>query len=177
MPSASHAPQTPPQTYSSASARPTKDAKKSRAELLRTRLKFGLYKVKTNQESKRGSDIISSFEASSSPPSSIEVPNITISSPRRDGPVFIKANLDPFRPIGRLGQPPVLFAVPQDLIAQPNVSHRAQLGEHDDTDTSETARDRLQRLKEDRFLTEDLSSNAVQGSAAVGLMELMSGRR
>jgi hypothetical protein len=67
--------------------------------------------------------------------------------------------------------------VPQDLIAQPNVSHRAQLGEHDDTDISETARDRLQRLKEDRFHTEDLSSNAVQGSAAVGLMELMSGRR
>lgn len=111
---------------------PIVEEKRSRAELLRTRLKFGLYKVKTNQASKSGVEIISSFEASASQSSNTpnmssssgaassaqsvgaqNVPNITISSPHRE-PVFVKANLDPFRPIGKLGQPPIQFAAPID---------------------------------------------------------------
>jgi hypothetical protein len=113
-----------------APAVPAPEPKKSRAEQLRTRLKFGLYKVKTNQVNKRDADIISASEsfssalnASTSGPSAMTssgeslgshgVPNITVSSPRRgQGPVFVQANLDPFRPIGKLGQPPVQFAIP-----------------------------------------------------------------
>jgi hypothetical protein len=91
--------------------------------------------------------------------------------------VFVKANLDPFQPIGRLGEPPVLFAVPRDLIAPPGVSHRSQFEEHGEGDSSEKVHQRMQRLKEDSFRTGDLCSTAVQGNAAVGLMELMSGRR
>jgi hypothetical protein len=63
-------------------------------------------------------DIISTFESSSPAITSSReiverVPNITISSPHRE-PKFVTANLDPFRPIGRLGQPPVQFAAPKD---------------------------------------------------------------
>lgn len=116
-------------------------SKKSRAEQLRTRLKFGLYKVKTNQVNKRDADIISTFEACSSFTSdalhasrstamtssgeslgSYRVPDITVSAPRWDqGPTFVKANLDPFRPIGKLGAAPVQFLPPQDSA---NVSSR-----------------------------------------------------
>ena len=110
------------------------EEKSSRAEQLRTRLKFGLYKVKTNQVGKRDADIISRYETSVSRSSnalyasnstaitsSIEsigshkVPNITISSPqRKERPVFVKANLDPFRAIGKLGPAPVQFQIPQN---------------------------------------------------------------
>jgi hypothetical protein len=107
--------------------------RRSRAEQLRTRLKFGLYKIKTNQVTKRDADIIGPYEARASYSSdalnasrstamttsgeslgAYRVPNITISSPRRDqGPVFVKANLDPFHPISKLGPAPVQFAIPQ----------------------------------------------------------------
>ncbi|CAG5182572.1 uncharacterized protein ALTATR162_LOCUS10227 [Alternaria atra] len=107
--------------------------RRSRAEQLRTRLKFGLYKIRTNQVSKRDADIIGPYEArasySSDAPNAsrstamassgeslgaYRVPNITVSSPRRDqGPVFVQANLDPFRPISKLGPAPVHFAIPQ----------------------------------------------------------------
>lgn len=107
--------------------------RRSRAEQLRTRLKFGLYKIRTNQVTKRDADIIGPYEARASYSSdalnasmstamtssgeslgAYRVPNITISSPRRDqGPVFVRANLDPFRPISKLGPAPVQFAVPQ----------------------------------------------------------------
>jgi hypothetical protein len=107
--------------------------KRSRAEQLRTRLKFGLYKIKTNQVTKRDVDIIGPYEARASYSSdglnasrstaitssgeslgTYHVPNITVSSPRRDqGPVFVQANLDPFRPISKLGPAPVQFAIPQ----------------------------------------------------------------
>jgi len=109
----------------SAPAQPPSAEKKSRAERLRTRLRFASYKVQTNQASKRDVDVITSFESSdvlyassstamtSSRESAQGVPNITISSPRRE-PKFVKANLDPFRPIGKLGQPPVHFAAPKD---------------------------------------------------------------
>jgi hypothetical protein len=153
---------------------PTPESKKSRAELLRTRLKFGLYKVKTKQESVQGKDIISSFEASSSPPSA-GVPNITISSPRRDMPVFVKANLDQFRPIGKLGQPPVQFAIPGD--SPPSTTYDTRLVEHNDAETAESARQRLQRLKDESFRAGSMTNSAVKGNAAVGLLELMSGRR
>jgi len=155
-------------------------ARKARAEQLRTRLKFGLYKVATNQVGRRDADIISAFEArvsySSGTPThgartaartpytdSHRVPNITISSPRRDPDVvLVKANLDPFRPIGKLGPAPVLFPPPSDnlgassypatgydpLSSPPGVSpqplaspdrqrthhHPSHVGAHDDTD-------------------------------------------
>ncbi|KAF1828356.1 hypothetical protein BDW02DRAFT_538306 [Decorospora gaudefroyi] len=104
------------------------EEKKSRAEQLRTRLKFGLYKVKTNQVSKRDVDIIGTYEADASYSSdalhaskstamtssgeslgSHQVPNITVSSPRREqGPIFVKANIDPYGPIKKLGPAPIL---------------------------------------------------------------------
>jgi hypothetical protein len=205
---------------------------KSRAERLRTRLRFGIYKVKTNQATRSGDDIISTYEATASHSSnalnaststaltsSAEsigpqlVPNITISSPRRE-PVFVKANLDPFRPIGKLGMPPVQFALPldgskissqmvhaYDLSASPldtalpqSVSPhqltspvkqrptilRTRLGEHDDVDIeqgADTAHRRLQQLKEQRYRQSDLTSSTVKGSAAEGLLELMTSRR
>jgi hypothetical protein len=152
------------------------EPRKTRAEIMRTRLKFALYKVRTNQETKRGKDIISSFEASSSPSASMEVPNITISSPQAQ-PVFVKANLDPFRPIGKLGQPPVQFAIPKDIYGPPaDVAARPD-ADDDDAHVAEGAHQRLQRLKEQSYQTGNLSSSAVQGNAAVGLLELMSGRR
>ncbi|KAF1843102.1 uncharacterized protein K460DRAFT_407470 [Cucurbitaria berberidis CBS 394.84] len=212
------------------------EERKSRAEQLRTRLKFGLYKVKTNQISKRDVDIISTFEASTSHSSgalnasrstvmnesigSHQVPNITISSPRREqGPVFVKANLDPFRPIGKLGAAPIQFLPPQDgmsassrtiygqdfsssppgaILPQsvspaqlmspvrrnahygtPTVS-RIRMGEHDGEDIEArdmTPHQRLQRLKEQNYLEGDLTSSAVKGNAAKGLLQLMNGRR
>jgi hypothetical protein len=153
----------------------TESKKKSRAEILRTRLKFGLYKVKTHQEAKKGRDIISSFEASSSPPTSMEVPNITISSPRRDMPVFVKANLDPFQPIGKLGRPPVQFAIPSEVY-HPNPPP-PRVEKHNDVQVAESAHERLQRLKDETYQASSMANSAVKGNAAVGLLELMSGRR
>jgi hypothetical protein len=164
-------PAAPPVALAPAFAEP----KKSRAEILRTRLKFGLYKVKTNQEAKKGRDIISSFEASSSPPTSMEVPNITISSPRRDMPVFVKANLDPFQPIGKLGRPPVQFAIPSEIYDLNPPPPRVE--EHNDVQVAESAHERLQRLKDESYRASSIANSAVKGNAAVGLLELMSGRR
>jgi hypothetical protein len=113
------------------------EKKKSRAEQLRARLKFGMYKVKTGQECKRDAEVIGAYELGASYSSDAlnasrstamtssgeslgphRVPNITISSPRREqGPVFVKANLDPFRPIGKLGAAPVQFAIPTGNMA------------------------------------------------------------
>jgi hypothetical protein len=150
--------------------------KKSRAELLRTRLKFGLYKVNTNQATKRGRDIISSFEADAH-----RVPDITVSSPRRE-PTFVTANLDPFIPIGRLGAPPISFAPPLDgarvesrMVEQHVTPQQLQarrperLGERDEGGDIQERGWRAQRVKEQAYGT--------TGSAAVGLLELMAGRR
>ncbi|KAF2029342.1 hypothetical protein EK21DRAFT_113071 [Setomelanomma holmii] len=213
-----HAPTSAP------TAAPVENKRKSRAELLRTRLKFGLYKVKTNQASKSAMDIISTFEAGASSDafassstamtssaeslSASEVPNITISSPRRSEPVFVKANLDPFRPIGKLGQPPVQFDIPKDgtqisthIVESYDLSSsppglplpqsispqqlmspikQTRLGEYDDADIEEgatAAHRRLQRLKDQSYYEGDLTSSAVKGNAAVGLLELMHSRR
>jgi hypothetical protein len=161
----------------SAPAPTTTPPRKTRAENMRTRLKFALYKVRTNQETKRGKDIISSFEASSSPSASMEVPNITISSPHAQ-PVFVKANLDPFRPIGKLGQPPVQFAIPKDIYGPPaDRTSRLEEDDDDDAHVAEGAHQRLQRLKEQSYQAGSPSNSAVKGNAAVGLLELMSGRR
>ena len=116
----------------------SQEKRRSRAEQLRTRLKFGLYKVKTNQVAKRDAEIIGTYEASASHRYSYsleslnasrstaitssrqsldayQVPNITVSSPRREqAPVFVQANLDPFRPITKLGPAPIQFAMPKD---------------------------------------------------------------
>lgn len=172
-------------------------------------------------------EVIASFESSdalhassstamtSSRESIQDVPNITISSPRRE-PKFVKANLDPFRPIGNLGQPPVQFAIPKDasqissrtiqgynynLSSSPpgavlpqSVSpnqlmspvkrkayYASTLGEHDHAEIEEgaaAAHRRLQRLKDQSYYTAgDMTSSVVKDNAAVGLLELMSGRR
>jgi hypothetical protein len=101
--------------------------------------------------------------------------------------MFVTANLDPFVPIGRLGAPPISFAPPADgarvesrmiehvspAQLQSPVKPRERLGEGDEggdiEQGAEAAHWRLQRLKEQSFAT--------QGSAAVGLMELMAGKR
>ncbi|KNG51045.1 hypothetical protein DDE82_007676 [Stemphylium lycopersici] len=209
---------------------------KSRAEQLRTRLKFGLYKVKTNQVTRRDADIIAPYEASSlyssdalhasrstamtssgESLSTHRVPNITISSPAREqAPVFVKANLDPFRPISKLGPAPVQFAMPQGnmptssrTVQQYHISSSPpgvdlpnsvtpdqlmssdrqrnhyqmphdssiQPGQYrtDEADMrGESARERLQRLKQQQYIG-DIASNSigVKGDAAEGLLQLM----
>ncbi|EMD90192.1 hypothetical protein COCHEDRAFT_1178650 [Bipolaris maydis C5] len=213
-----------------ASAPPVAESKtKSRAEQLRTRLKFGLYKVKTNQVNKRDVDIIAPYEASalyssntinasrstattysSESQGTCRVPNITISSPQRDqGPVFVKANLDPFRPISKLGPAPVQFALPAggmnssrtlqqyDITSSPpavelpksatpeQLVSPARNGDHyqmnagsgmrnDEYRAGESARERLQRLKQQQYVGDSLSNSiGVQGDAAEGLLQLM----
>lgn len=177
-------------------------APKSRAQLLRTRLTFAKYKVRTNQASKPSHEVLSDYELSSSPDAlrtftsntyttsadnlsammaipAQRVPNITISSPSR-GPVFVKANLDPFRPIGALGQPPVSFAPPtQSTGVESRVVEGYEVGSSPPVQSVSPARggeskhERLARLKEQSYR----ESSSVQGNAAKGLMELMSGRR
>ncbi|EUC31946.1 hypothetical protein COCCADRAFT_99952 [Bipolaris zeicola 26-R-13] len=202
---------------------------KSRAEQLRTRLKFGLYKVKTNQVNKRDVDIIAPYETSalyssntinasrstattysSESQDTCRVPNITISSPQRDqGPVFVKANLDPFRPISKLGPAPVHFALPSggmnssrtlqqyDIASSPpavelpksatpeQLMSPARHGDHyqmtaesgvrnNQYRAGESARERLQRLKQEQYMGDSLSNSiGVQGDAAEGLLQLM----
>jgi hypothetical protein len=208
------------------------EEKKSRAEQLRARLKFGMYKVKTGQACKRDAEIIGAYEAGASYwslnasrstqiTSSGEslgphrVPNITISSPRRDQvPVFVKANLDPFHSIGKLGAAPVQFALPTGNMApssrmihgydisssppraelpesvspgqlmspvrqrptyQMPVQNRYHIGEHDAEDINtreETARQRLQWLKEQKYY-----EGGVKANAADGLLQLMQSSR
>ncbi|KAF2850161.1 hypothetical protein T440DRAFT_490050 [Plenodomus tracheiphilus IPT5] len=212
------------------SATTASQSRKSRAEQLRTRLKFGLYKVKTNQVGKRDADIISTYEAtvsyapnasrSTGETTSIEsfnphhVPNITVSSPHHEQrPVFVEANLDPFRPIGKLGAAPVMFLPPSDglrvsshsaITSEPSSSppgtglpnsvspeqlmspvkhrsnHASQMGEYDEADIDArevSAHRRLQRLKEQQYLESDVTSSAVKGNAAKGLLELMHATR
>lgn len=215
------------------------EEKKSRAEQLRTRLKFGMYKMKTNQIGKRDADIISTYEITSSDSSDAyntsrtaaigsfddaaatpRVPNITISSPKRvQGPVFVKANLDPFRAIGKLGAAPVQFLPPKegtsissrmlhsyDLSSSPPTADlpqsvspdqlmspirqaanyrtptmsRIRMGHGDEDDIEDaqvTPHQRLQRLKQQHYLESDLTSSAVKGNAAKGLLELMNAGR
>ncbi|KAH6633567.1 hypothetical protein C7974DRAFT_174377 [Boeremia exigua] len=200
-------------------------APKSRAQLLRTRLTFAKYKVRTNQVSKPTRDVLSDYNLSSSPDAlrthgymtsgeqlgaadapapAPRVPHITISSPAR--PVFVKANLDPFRPIGALGQPPVSFAPPvdrsgvesrvvegYDVGSSPPVQSVSPSELMGSARGGESKHARLQRLKEQQWRetsgTQGRESSGAQGnagtagsagsagSAAKGLMELMSGRR
>lgn len=185
----------------------TTPATSSRAQLLRTRLTFAKYKVRTNQVSKPSSEVLSDYELSSSPdalrsstnayttsaeylaPAATQrVPDITISSPSRN-PVFVKANLDPFRPIGALGQPPVSFAPPtQSHGAEVRAVEGYEVGSSPPVQSvspaalmspirgGESKHDRLQRLKEQQWReTSNVQGNA--GNAAKGLMELMSGKR
>ncbi|KAF2824715.1 hypothetical protein CC86DRAFT_295844 [Ophiobolus disseminans] len=210
----------------SAPTQPPSTEKRSRADRLRTRLRFANYKVKTSQTTKRDVDVIASFQSSealhassstamtSSRESIQGVPNITISSPQ---PKFITASLDPFHPIGTLGQPPVQFAIPNDgsrissrtihgfnhdLSSSPpgavlpqsvtpdqlmspmkrSVNYISTLGEHDEVDIEEgavAAHRRLQRLKDQSYYQASDRTNSVvkDDAAAVGLLELMSGRR
>lgn len=189
--------------------------RKSRAELLRTRLGFGIYKVKTNQVEKRSTDIISMWESSFSDPADASmsgeskdmqrVHNINRSPTRPDPqPVFIKANLDPFRPIGKLTPAPVLLppttssriiheydmpsspprVVSPEQLRSPakqrldyttpiNQSPRSEKTDGDSKDGSaQSGLRKMQRLQES-----ELTSSAVKGNAAKGLMQLMAGRR
>ncbi|KAF1971328.1 hypothetical protein BU23DRAFT_471498 [Bimuria novae-zelandiae CBS 107.79] len=163
------------------------EEKKSRAELLRTRLGFGIYKVKTNQVQKRSTEIISTWESSFSEATDAStsmavtssgeskdahhVPNINVSPVRRDPqPVFIKANLDPLRPIGNLKLTPA----PRLNYATPvNQSPRSERGDSDSREGS--AQSGLRKMQ--RFQEGELTSSAVKGNAAKGLMQLMAGKR
>ncbi|KAF9690896.1 hypothetical protein EKO04_011127 [Ascochyta lentis] len=182
---------TAPKTPSSA------PAPKSRAQLLRTRLHFAKYKVRTNQVAKRTSDVLSDYELSSSPDAlrtsaehraTARVPNITVSSPARN-PVFVRANLDPFRPIGALGHPPVSFAPPTHSTGvESRTVEGYQVGSSPPVQSVSSAvlesplngpaskHERLQRLKEQQW-RESSAGAGTAGSAAKGLLELMSGRR
>lgn len=58
--------------------------------------------------------------------------------------------------------------------------NRIRIGEQDDEDIDAkniTPHQRLQRLKEQSYLEGDLTSSAVKGNAAKGLLELMNARR
>lgn len=206
---------------------PLEEAKKSRAEILRARLGLGIYKVKTNQVSKRGLDIISSWEATSSletasasistaVTSSAEsipqpLPSFTLSpAPQDSQPVFVKANLDPFRPIGKLTPAPVLLPTavssrmlhdyhmpssppqavsPEQLMSPAKkeasyttpVPKRTKLdgerSEGEDEAEEEEREDTVEERLQKRFREGDLTSSAVKGHAAKGLMELMAGKR
>lgn len=185
-------------------------APKSRAQLLRTRLTFAKYKVRTNQVSKPATEVLSDYELSSSPDAlrtsgssthtiaattsaeylstpAQRVPNITISSPSRH-PVFVKANLDPFRPIGTLGAAPVHFAPPThstgvesrtvdgyEVRSSPPVQSVSPAALTSPLRGEESKHERLQRLKEQQWRESSGQGNA--GNAAKGLLELMSGRR
>lgn len=121
-------------------------------------------------------------------PAAQRVPDITISSPSRN-PVFVKANLDPFRPIGALGQPPVSFAPPTqsygiesravegyEVGSSPPVQSVSPAALMSPIRGEESKHDRLQRLKEQQWKeTNSVQGNA--GNAAKGLLELMSGKR
>jgi len=183
-------------------------APKSRAQLLRTRLTFAKYKVRTNQVSKPSREVLSDYELSSSPDAlrtsasagyttstsaemlsvAQRVPNITISSPSR-APVFVRANLDPFVPIGALGQPPVSFAPPStntgttsrivegyEVGSSPPVQSVSPAALVSPAREGESKHERLARLKEQAY-KENSSVQGNAGNAAKGLLELMSGRR
>lgn len=188
---------------------------KSRAELLRTRLRFGYYKLETNQVAKRGSDVISTWESSCASFSDASTalplasstdsaashggPNKTQSPARSETqPVFVKANLDPFRPIGKLTPAPVLLPTavssrmnyeyqmhssppqavsPEQLMSpvrqpasyQTPASKRIRV----EGGVEQTAQDRLHS----RFQEGDLTSSVVKGNAANGLLKLSHGIR
>jgi hypothetical protein len=203
IPAPKSAPKPMPKTPTSA------PAPKSRAQLLRTRLTFAKYKVRTNQVSKPSREVLSDYELSSSPDAlrtsvstaayttsaemltatpAQSVPNITISSPSR-APVFVQANLDPFRPIGVLGQPPVSFAPPAastgvesrvvegyEVRSSPPVQSVSPAALMSPTREGESKHERLARLKEQSY-KESSSVQGNAGNAAKGLLELMSGRR
>lgn len=196
------APKPAPKTPTSAPAH------KSRAQLLRTRLTFAKYKVRTNQASKPSREVLSDYELSSSPDAlrtsastaayttSVDtltgaaqrVPNITISSPSR-APVFVRANLDPFVPIGALGQPPVSFVPPAantgvearvvegyEVGSSPPVQSISPAVLTSPAREGESKHERLARLKEQAY-RDNSSVQGNAGNAAKGLLELMSGRR
>ncbi|KAF2676105.1 hypothetical protein K458DRAFT_447656 [Lentithecium fluviatile CBS 122367] len=198
---------------------PVEEEKRSKAELLRTRLRFGYYKVETNQATKRGSEVISKWESSFSTDASTSmpltsssesaasqaVPSITLSSAHRDAqPVFVKVNLDPFRPIGKLTPAPVLLPTavssrmnydyhmpssppqaisPEELMSpvlqKANYTTpvpkriRTEEDQAQGDEKEETVHDKWQS----RFQEGDLTSSAVKGNAANGLLELSHGRR
>lgn len=196
--------------------------KKSKIELLRLSLGIGMYKVKTNQVSKRGKDIISKWEITTSNRSmdtsssvaltssvhsttSQTIPSIKVSRPN-----FISANLDPGRPIGRLGTGPILLptaissrmiydsrlpssppmsVAPEQLMSPVRAMSNFRTPvpqkirdvdedyEGEEMDLEGTAAEHLHRIREHMFEEGDLTSSAVKGHAAKGLMELMTSRR
>ncbi|KAF2264927.1 hypothetical protein CC78DRAFT_616320 [Lojkania enalia] len=107
-------------------APPLVEEKKSRAELLKLRLGFGIYKVKTNQVAKTGAEILSTWETTSSldpslnastltavtssvaPMDSTLIPSITLSPAQRDV-THVVANIDPSNTFPKLVGGPVLL--------------------------------------------------------------------
>ncbi|KAF2738798.1 hypothetical protein EJ04DRAFT_573622 [Polyplosphaeria fusca] len=101
------------------------EEKKSRAELLRLRLGFGYYKVKTAQVDKSSSEILESWTSTSdasllnSTSTAISstnsftaahaVPSVVVSPPRRDSVSHVVANIDPSSKFPKLIGGPVLL--------------------------------------------------------------------
>ncbi|KAF2712921.1 hypothetical protein K504DRAFT_497757 [Pleomassaria siparia CBS 279.74] len=88
--------------------------KKLNLELLRLGLGIAAYKIKTGQTGTRGKDIISKWETStSSTAATATYGEFSTSQPFQGAnspePRYIYANLDPGRPIGKLGAGPVLL--------------------------------------------------------------------
>jgi hypothetical protein len=212
------------QTVTSTAPVPTKP---SRADLLRLRLGLAGYKVKTNQVEKSGSEIISTWEETTSPPSkSNAIPSITLSKPvPHDAPIHIKANLDPGHPIPKLSAGPVLLPTPfssrliemsqvpssppppadalpkcvsPEMVMSPtrgdyrtpaakrirkaDYENDVEEGDEEEEEEEEgtedmTVQERLQHLREKGDGLGDLTSSVVKGHAAMGLLELNSGRR
>jgi hypothetical protein len=127
------------------------------------------------------------------------VPTITHSPAQRDAqPVFVEANLDPFRPIGKLTPAPVLLPTavssrmnydyhlpssppqaisPEQLMSpvRQEPSYRTPVPKRIRTD-EKIGEDASSSRLQSRFQEGDLTSSAVKGSAANGLLQLSHGR-
>ncbi|KAF2114508.1 hypothetical protein BDV96DRAFT_99821 [Lophiotrema nucula] len=217
---------------------PIAEEKESKAELLRLRLGFGMYKIKTNQIKKSGAEILSTWETSSSSDSlnaststaitsssastnALPVPSITLSPARREPVTHVVANIDPSNSFPKLGTGPKLLPTtyssrmvfdysnppssppvpslqrqitsisPEQLMSPTKTTSyyrtpepkriRTEEDEAEDeemdVDVEESVQQRLQRMREKRYLDGDLTSSVVKGHTATALLELMSGKR
>lgn len=185
-----------------------------------------MYKIKTNQVSKRGKDIISTWETTTSSKSSEDtsssfelttsansLPAQTVSPAKpvsRDVFRSYSANLDPGRPIGRLhlagdgfapilshakvgvsshmlyaASPPPTSISPEQLMSPvravsnyrtPEPQQIRTIEEDYEEECEPMEVEQLHRIREQRFEEGDLTSSAVKGNAAKGLLELSARR-
>ncbi|KAF2273619.1 uncharacterized protein EI97DRAFT_469360 [Westerdykella ornata] len=197
----------------------------SKADLLRLRLGFATYKVKTNQISKPSKEILSTWDVeveTECPVSSTStitptttvtapgIPSITVSparqnQPKPSSPLHVKANLDPGRPVAKLSAAPILLptAYSSRMIYDYHANVPSSPPTHDVLPKCVSPEQvmsptrpiyrtpAMRRIREDEYGDEDdgddkeerragggeLTSSVVKGRAAMGLLELNSGRR